>query len=130
MAIRTILYVDDDADDHDLFSQIVYSIDPDIKLIHANDSCQIDDYLKEPLPDIIILDMNMPRMDGLECLKRIRADNTFKKIPIVMYSVVNYKANEAYELGANYFMIKHSTLDDIKEDIKHLLNRSWNNDNT
>jgi CheY-like chemotaxis protein len=61
-----------------------------------------------PLPDLVLLDLNMPRMDGFELLRWIRAQPAFKALRIVVLtsSEAIYDVNRAYELGANSFLVK------------------------
>src|SRR5262245_15954884 len=99
--INTILFVDDDVADYKLFSEIVYDLSTEAKVVHVKDVCEIDAFLILPSPDIIVLDMNMPKLNGIDFLKKIRADKNFNNIPVIMYSVVNENAEEAYRYAAN-----------------------------
>ncbi len=69
---------------------------------------QKDDFKNAPKPDIIILDLSLPRMDGLEVLKSIKRDKNLKSMPVVILTASNYPddINEAYKNRANYFLIK------------------------
>jgi CheY-like chemotaxis protein len=87
-----ILYVDDDADDRAVFAEIVQEIDPSIILLSAKDAQEALDILSNDftaLPHVIFLDINMPMMDGYECLEKIKSDNRLSKIPVVLYSTTN-----------------------------------------
>src|SRR3954462_14983230 len=97
-----ILLVDDDEDDYELFSDLSKEINPGIKVTQLQDGSRIEEILNSPPPDIIFLDYNMPKMDGLKCLKLIRANEAFDKTPVIMYSVYHDKAEEAFKNGANY----------------------------
>jgi DNA-binding response OmpR family regulator len=70
MAVHRILLIDDDKDDYEIFSEIVHEINADSKVLYVQDASDIDNFLIAPLPEIIILDFNMPKLDGMECLKR------------------------------------------------------------
>jgi len=88
MAVHRILLIDDDKDDYEIFSEIVHEINADSKVLYVQDASDIDNFLIAPLPEIIILDFNMPKLDGMECLKKIRSNKAFDKIPVIIYSVL------------------------------------------
>jgi len=69
---------------------------------------QKEDYKNAPEPDIILLDLNLPRMDGLEVLKNIKMDDNLKSMPVVILTASNYPddINEAHKYRANYFISK------------------------
>lgn len=112
-----ILIADDDNDDQYMIKQAFASIDLNEQIRTVNDGVELLDYLfkrgkykdVEVLsPRVILLDLNMPKKDGRECLKEIKAHPKFKKIPIVVYST---SANPddiefAYELGASSYITK------------------------
>jgi DNA-binding NtrC family response regulator len=130
MALYRILFVDDDNDDYILFSDIVKELKPDAKVIYVQDSCDIEEFLKPPLPDIIFLDFNMPKIDGMECLKKIRANKAFDKIPVIVYSVYYDRVAEAYKRGANYFIVKQLSINKVKSSVSAMLNRNWQDEET
>jgi CheY-like chemotaxis protein len=68
------------------------------------------DYLSKHLPDLLILDVMMPGMDGLEVLRRLRADPRWARMPVVMFSAVDEQAvrRRAFDLGAKDYWIKAS----------------------
>src|SRR5881398_3761 len=104
--ILKILYIDDDTDDHEIFGEAVHEINPDMHVVYAKNGQDIDKHLNTASPDIIFLDYNLPLKNGIECLKQIRSSKEFDHIPIVFYSVYFDKIQEAYENGANYFIVK------------------------
>ena len=85
----TILYVDDDADDRDIFCDIVKEMDPSIKVKTASDGVEALKILDKPstrLPDIIVLDMNMPSLNGLQTFEELRKNPRLKNISVVIYT--------------------------------------------
>ena len=130
MALYRILFVDDDNDDYFLFSDIVKELNPNANVIYVQDSCDIDEFLKPPLPDIIFLDFNMPKVDGIQCLKKIRANRVFDKIPVIVYSVYYDRVAEAYKHGANYFIVKQLSVSKVKSSVSAMLNRNWGDEET
>ena len=106
-----ILLADDDADDRLIFIKAFSELR--IKtVIHAvNDGVELMEYLSKkqaPLPHILFLDLNMPRKNGLECLKEIKSTEKLKDIPIAIYSTSASEKNieETYINGANVYIKK------------------------
>lgn len=83
-----LLYVDDDTDDQDILREIVTTINPSIEVIGMRDCENAIGYLSsaEILPNIIIVDINMPGGDGFDCLKYVKEDDRLNKIPVIIYS--------------------------------------------
>src|SRR5215831_20685945 len=118
----SILFVDDDVDDYIIFEDTVKELIPDAKITYLKKGDEIDDYLEDPLPDIIFLDYNLPMTDGIECLKGIRKRKECDAIPVVFYSVYFDRVEQAAAHGANFFIVKQLRFDDIKSSIKTVLN--------
>ncbi|HEY9047098.1 MAG TPA: response regulator [Ohtaekwangia sp.] len=116
------LLVEDDADDREIFSLALQGVDAEVKLVTANDGEQALTRFREDvafLPHCIFIDLNMPRMNGQECLEEIRKINRLKDIPIVMYSTTvnaNY-VTEALRHGATDFIVKPVTIEALTESI-------------
>lgn len=108
--IQSILLVDDNDDDYIFFSDTLKRLYPDIKLTRAEDGRHGMNTLHEmkPMPDLIFLDINMPRMNGWECLAAIKANQETAHIPVVMFTTSSLKAeiSKAKALGANLFVTK------------------------
>jgi CheY-like chemotaxis protein len=115
----TILICDDDEDDRMLTRQAIEDahISNDLRFVH--DGEELLDYLyqrgryagetgKAPRPGLILLDLNMPKMDGREALKVIKADPTLHDIPVVVLSTsaLHTDIARSYELGVNSFITK------------------------
>lgn len=120
----TILMADDDEDDlmltRDAFLE--NRLGNELKFVRNGE--ELMDYLfhrgeysadNAPLPDLILLDLNMPKKDGREALKEIKSDNRLKQIPVVI--LTTSKAEEdimkSYELGVNSFITKPVTFNDM-----------------
>ena len=106
--------ISDNADDEILTIRALKKNNIANKIIVARDGEEALDYLfgtgKEtnPLPALIILDLKLPKIDGLEVLKRLRADERTKLIPVVMLTSSNEHRDvlESYGMGANSFIRK------------------------
>lgn len=121
---RTILLVaDDDDDDQFLIKEAIEASVCSCQLRFVRDGEELMDYLKHRgqfvdkddsrPPDLILLDLNMPRKDGREALKDIKIDPSLRRIPIVILTTSDSQEDIslAYELGANSFIIKPSSYD-------------------
>src|SRR5215204_5533306 len=102
------LIVDDDEDDRELFCAAVDDLEPSIRCLPATDG---EDALRRlrsrrlPKPDMIFLDLNMPRLNGMQTLIALKKDLELKDIPVVIYSTSKLKKDkeEAAKLGAAGF---------------------------
>jgi CheY-like chemotaxis protein len=123
--IKNCLMIDDDVDDQELFEIALSSLDPQIICKMANNGLEGLNHLKSnPLPDIIFLDLNMPKMNGKECLKAIKADPAFQNIPVIILSTsINpTDRSETLALGATQFITKPSSTSELTQLLSELLN--------
>ncbi|MCW3075927.1 MAG: response regulator [Bacteroidetes bacterium] len=107
-SIKTILLVDDDQDYKYFFYKALENVDPSISVTTAVDGRDALDKLQSITPDIIILDFNMPRMNGLAFLKDIKANKDLMNIPVIIYSTFlsMFDENEIKALGAIHVYTK------------------------
>ena len=113
-----ILFVDDDADDRMLFIEAVKEVDESYECVTANDGRQALELLNNvvhSLPDIIFLDINMPRLSGKKCLFEIKNNERLKHIPVIIYTTSKdvEESKELKELGAYHFISKPRNAEDI-----------------
>ncbi|KGO86216.1 hypothetical protein Q765_11580 [Flavobacterium rivuli WB 3.3-2 = DSM 21788] len=108
---KTIFLVDDDPDDQLLFSEALYEADATVLCRTATDG--IDALVKlnsdfTVMPDFVFMDVNMPRMNGIDCLKEMQQNPVLKDIPVIMYSTSCSPAyqKECFNNGAVYYMEK------------------------
>ena len=125
---KTIFLVDDDVDDCDIFRFALETLQVKANLVCAYDGINALEQMAMPdfeRPDLILLDLNMPRMDGKQLLARLRSLPDYAQAPIVVYSTSAAPAdiNAATEGGATVFMTKHSSLPRMCEDLQTLLLR-------
>jgi two-component system, chemotaxis family, response regulator Rcp1 len=87
------------------------------------------DYFDAPRPDIILLDLNMPRKDGREVLAEIKSDNKFKCIPVIVLtsSSAEQDISTAYELHANCYITKPTDFSKFKDMLKSIESFWFNN---
>jgi len=113
----TLLYVDDDADDLDLLQDFVQTIDPTIQCVLFQKASEALIFLNNTptLPDFIFLDINMPQMNGKQCLQEIRKSNELKHLPVIMYTTSSEEKEikECYKLGATDFLMKPNNISEL-----------------
>ena len=123
----TILYADDDADDCELLTEALSHIDPSISCITANDGREALQILQETrvLPDSVFLDVNMPVMDGKECLIEIKKNPRLREIPVIIYSTTTDLGEKArlHDLGAFEFINKANTFSELRKNLDAVLTR-------
>lgn len=104
-------------DDVSLFEDTLQQVDPAIQFAHAEDGQQAIDYLmaQTVLPNLIFLDLNMPKMDGKECLSVIKQDPKLRSIPVIMYttSSQSHDIEETMLKGAVCFITKPSSIREL-----------------
>lgn len=118
MKTITFLLVDDDLDDTSLFEEVLSDVDPSINLRTAiNGEIALKDLQKQDvLPDVIFLDLNMPRMGGKEFLYLIKQNPRLKDIPVIMYTTSSQSKDieETLMKGAVCFITKPSSLNELQ----------------
>jgi CheY-like chemotaxis protein len=127
-----ILMADDDPDDRMLIEDAWEENRLANQLHFVEDGEELMDYLHRygryghlaavPLPGLILLDLNMPRKDGREALKEIKADPKLRRIPIVVLTTSRAEEDilRTYDLGVNSFITKPVTFDALVETVKTL----------
>lgn len=108
-----ILLADDDEGDRLIFKEALEELEIKHSIHTVNNGMQLMDYLTNKdtlLPDLIFIDLNMPRKNGLESLKEIRANEKFKTISIAVYSTsaLEKDIEETFRSGANVYIKKPS----------------------
>jgi DNA-binding response OmpR family regulator len=122
-----ILLVDDDPDESVIFRDAVEHLGESIDLTQVYYCHELFEVLKENSFDLVILDVNLPLVNGVECLKRIRSDKSLPQLPIIMFSNVINQLNIdlCYQQKADYFFIKPNSLNDVKVVVRKLMDTDW-----
>ncbi|MEO6169237.1 MAG: response regulator [Chitinophagales bacterium] len=127
MDLKYFMIIDDDADDRMFFKEALKEVLPSSVCLEANGGIEALQLLRksEKLPDFIFLDINMPRMDGRECLKELKRDGKIKDVPVAMYSTSfnEETINEYYKLGASSFLNKPTDINKLPAQILEAITR-------
>lgn len=125
MRPKSILIVDDDYEDIELFKEVLGEIDSGIECITASDGIEALEVLGglKTYPDYIFLDMNMPRLNGKQCLAKLKENQSLNHICVIIYttSKLDSDMKETKALGASYFLTKPTRFEDIKAVVSHIL---------
>jgi two-component system response regulator len=121
MKAYNILIADDDPDNFEIARGAFDTLEVKNNLFHVMDGEALITFLrktlllKNRLPDIIILDVNMPRLDGLEALKIIKAHKQLKRLPVLVYtsSLCDAQLKKCTSFGADAYVCKHSHFNEV-----------------
>ena len=128
---KRIFLADDDADDRLLFAEALHKIDSSAILTQAEDGKRLMDILNislNPLPDVIILDINMPKLSGFDCLEKIRSDTgNLKNAPVIILSTCNstITMEKAKKLGATFYAVKPNSFSGLNTLVKDIIQIDW-----
>ena len=127
---KRILLAEDDEDDFILFREALDEFDEPTSLDWVKDGEELMDALKKnvaELPDMIFLDINMPRKNGFECLTEIRQHEILKQLPVIIFSTSNDPAlvSWMYNAGANLYLNKPTDFKGLKEKIQKAIATDW-----
>lgn len=117
---KQILLIDDDRDDAQVFMEALEQMDDTVQFIRYQDEETAMMALQQkrgPRPDIIFLDINMPKLTGWDCLTQIKAHPDLSKIPVIMYTTSARETEKmiAADLGASGFITKPTNFEQLKE---------------
>lgn len=122
-----IVIVDDDPDDQYFLNNAFHRIDKDLDINFLDSGDDLLNFFQNDcnlsvFPDLIILDLNMPKMNGKEVLKRIKSIDKLRFLPVVVFSTSSSEkeVKEVYELGANTFIVKPSTYQQVFDVAKNI----------
>lgn len=127
---KVVLLIDDDKEDQEIFSDAVREVDNTIRFLSEFNSDQAITNLtnaKGDRPEIIFLDMNMPRLNGKQLLSELKRDPATESIPVVMCSTFfgDVDVKEIKRLGAVHHMVKPTRFIDLCEAIGEILRTRW-----
>lgn len=132
---RTFFIVDDDIDDQELFIEAVREVDTSISCFpvsNCEEALALLVNAKTNLPDMIFLDLNMPRLNGKQCLAELKRHAHLRDIPVIIYSTSSEKRDidETTRLGAAHFLTKPNRFEDLCKAILFVLSKDWKREYT
>jgi two-component system response regulator len=125
-----VLIAEDDADDRFLMQKALDEAGNTIKIHFVENGVELLAHLNgirtqeggSIYPRFIMLDLNMPKMDGREVLRNIKTNEVFRKIPVIIFSTTKnqLEVKRCYDLGANTYIVKPVNFDMLVETIQHI----------
>jgi CheY-like chemotaxis protein len=126
-----ILLIEDDAEDVELLQDALDNNQVHYTMTILKDGSAASEFCNAPpfLPDIIIMDFNLPRIHGREIVKLIRCKTKFKNIPILILSTSSSKEDMefAYKAGADKYLTKPATIESIRQTVATILHLAQRN---
>lgn len=125
-----ILLADDDEDDVFFFKDAFLEIKIKTEVNSVKDGVALMEYLNSPnnpVPHVLFLDLNMPKKNGIDCLKEIKQNLRLKDIAIVIYSTSasDEDIEETFVQGANVYLKKPSNFNTLKKVLSQVISINW-----
>ena len=124
---RQVIMVDDDQADLDIMEYVFRSSEINASLLTFSNPEEFLDWLmqyeqlpEDELPSLILLDLNMPKIDGLQVLEILKSKKTIKRIPVIIFSTstAEYDVIQSYDRGANSYVVKPGDFNRLAHYIK------------
>ncbi|MDQ2945786.1 MAG: response regulator [Acidobacteriota bacterium] len=128
MSERTLLYVEDEDAAVFLLETALKEAGIVLRLCRVSDGEQalsflqkLGSYQNAPTPDLVLLDLNLPKINGLEVLAEVRANQTLNSIPVIVFTSSSLASDrrKSLALGAQEYITKPSSLDSFLEAVKN-----------
>ena len=125
-----IILADDDEDDRLFFTDAFDELKINTKVQTYNDGAALMDYLNDEdsiLPEILFLDLNMPKKNGIECLQEIKSNPKFSNIAVAIYSTSSSEEHieETFVNGANIYIKKPNDFNTLKKVLSDVVTINW-----
>lgn len=125
--LKFVLYADDDVDDKDWVSEACKAIDSDLHVVFVENGRQVFDFLGKAetldLPALIVLDLNMPELDGRQTLQKLKAHPQYQHIPVAIVTTSTNRLDRevCQRLGAAVYLTKPDTHKEWQNIIRQLI---------
>jgi CheY-like chemotaxis protein len=124
-SVKKILYADDDLDDKTWVSEASKMLNFSLDIDFVENGRQVFSYLKNylELPALIVLDLNMPELDGRQTLQRLKASHEYKEIPVVIVTTSSNKVDVEIcnRLGASLYLVKPDSYTEWENIVQQLV---------
>ena len=117
-----LLLVDDDPADRRMVERALEETGSDVRFLAVEDGEQALELLETVRPDLVLLDLNMPRVDGWELVRRLRADSRFRRLPVVALTTSRdeHDVRLSYDVGFDAYVVKPTSLADLRHVLETL----------
>jgi CheY-like chemotaxis protein len=123
---KKVILVEDNLADVELVRISIKELETPVELVHVGDGQELLNFLKTAVLNeiaVILLDLNMPRVSGIDVLRHMHNDPMLKKVPVVMFTTSNSKTDilKCYELGAKAFVCKPLDIFEFNHSIRSIV---------
>ena len=123
---KRVILVEDNLADVELVRISIRELENPVELVHVGDGQELLNFLKTAVLSeiaVIMLDLNMPRVSGIDVLRFMHEDPLLKKVPVVMFTTSNSKTDilKCYELGAKAFVCKPLDIFEFNQSIRSIV---------
>ena len=123
---KRVILVEDNLADVELVRISIRELETPVELVHVGDGQELLNFLKTAVLTeiaVIMLDLNMPRVSGIDVLRFMHEDPLLKKVPVVMFTTSNSKTDilKCYELGAKAFVCKPLDIFEFNQAIRSIV---------
>ena len=130
MKPTVILIIDDDNDDRDFLKEVISEYDQEVVFAECKNGVEAVNSLKDAkkaAPDFIFLDLNMPLMNGRQCLNRLSEMKHLRGTPVIIYTTsgIPEQAEHFTGPGPVHFLTKPSRLAELRSSVRNILSRKW-----
>jgi CheY-like chemotaxis protein len=127
--INSIVLAEDNLEHCFFFKKALKEIAPSIQIAEVHDGDKLIELLESYLPDLLFLDLAMPCKDGVQCIKEIRADRLYDRLPIVVFTMSSQDnaIQTAYGFGANLYIVKPNEYSKLVQSLNSILSMDWTN---
>lgn len=127
MRNSTCLLIDDDAEEHEIFTIAMIRLNPFLNCISVKSGTHAVERLRSDVnftPDYIFLDLNMPGMDGKQCLAQLQKIERLQGVPIVIFSTSSNETDvkETMSMGSYGYVVKPDTISELVGTLGQILN--------
>lgn len=125
----TCMLIDDDIDDQELFAHALKHLDVSVDFVTANDGVHAIEKIRTDSnfnPYFIFIDVNMPRMNGIECLVEIKKISKVKNTPVYLYSTYGdpETLNQGKKLGAVDLLVKAHSMKELEQTLANIMSNN------
>jgi CheY-like chemotaxis protein len=123
---KRIMLIDDDPDDQLFFRDAIHSVRPDLRCELASSCAEAFKHLEDPPPpDFIFMDLNMPLMNGFDCLAHLKNKRELKNIPVIIFTTSKNlnDISRTRQLGATLFMTKPDDFNVLCKKLNRVIQR-------
>jgi CheY-like chemotaxis protein len=124
--MKVVFLIDDDEDDREIFGEALSALEYNTRYVEAVNGLDALEKLQEPefsRPDVIFLDLNMPKMDGREFLVAVKQLEDFRNIPVIIYSTSSNTGDIQFSMShqAADFITKHHSISELIAELERVI---------